>query len=342
MSSPARGSVVARSSGPAAAADLDAPAGVAVGLDGAVYIAEAGNHRITVVRDGALEVLAGLGQPGLAGDGGPPRAALLEAPRFIAVDAFDRVSVVEERRGRIRRIDPATDTIDTIAGRRETGFGPISDVQTDARALRVVPLGQGHVVVSIGPSGRVSLIHPERELVELVVVDDPTPGPADSTPVNARQAPLILNAGGLIVDGDRLLITGQDEVRSVDFDRAVATPSAWISSLFMPTSAARPGGLVFEPDGSLLVVDGDDDYVRRFLRDSGLRSSGARGLTGFIVAAQRLVHAHDDLPAARQLRRSCLATSVGRRALSTAPADARGARRFGPARHPARRGGRDG
>src|SRR5688500_984010 len=66
--------------GPAARAELNNPFGVVRGPDGAVYICDMGNHKIRRIRpDGIIETVAGNGQAGYAGDGGPaPRAALNE------------------------------------------------------------------------------------------------------------------------------------------------------------------------------------------------------------------------------------------------------------------------
>ena len=58
--------------GPAAAAQLNNPFGIARGPDGALYICDMDNHRIRkVTPDGKITTVAGTGQRGWSGDGGP-------------------------------------------------------------------------------------------------------------------------------------------------------------------------------------------------------------------------------------------------------------------------------
>ena len=60
--------------GPAAAALLNGPAAVAVGADGTVYIADAGNERVRAVVGGQIQTVAGTGAKGFGGDGGDATA----------------------------------------------------------------------------------------------------------------------------------------------------------------------------------------------------------------------------------------------------------------------------
>ena len=67
--------------GPAAAASLQFPVGVAVDSGGSVYIADVGNNRIRKVSGGIITTFAGKGGSfGFSGDGGPASAASLSGP----------------------------------------------------------------------------------------------------------------------------------------------------------------------------------------------------------------------------------------------------------------------
>jgi hypothetical protein len=67
--------------GPAAAAQLYAPQGLAQDAAGNLYVADSGNHKIRVIRkDGTIQTVAGTGVAGSSGDGGPAMSAQLNNP----------------------------------------------------------------------------------------------------------------------------------------------------------------------------------------------------------------------------------------------------------------------
>jgi RHS repeat-associated protein len=99
---------------PALEARLNLPVDVVAGPDGSVYIADNGYSRILRVGpDGILRSIAGNGNIGFSGDGGPATAATLNRPRSIALGVDGSIYFLEAQR--IRRI--GTDgTITTVAG----------------------------------------------------------------------------------------------------------------------------------------------------------------------------------------------------------------------------------
>jgi uncharacterized protein (TIGR03437 family) len=102
--------------GPASAARLNAPYGVAADRAGNLYIADLGNNRVRKVGpDGVITTVAGTGQAGSAGDGGPAVAAQLNAPRNVAVDGFGGLYIAEFNGHRIRLVTP-DGLIQTVAG----------------------------------------------------------------------------------------------------------------------------------------------------------------------------------------------------------------------------------
>lgn len=102
--------------GPAIAASLDDPAGLALDGNGNLYIADSNNNRIRRVDpEGRITTIAGTGVSSSTGDGGPATAATMADPEGIAIAADGTLYVGEAVGNRIRRIAP-DGAISTFAG----------------------------------------------------------------------------------------------------------------------------------------------------------------------------------------------------------------------------------
>jgi sugar lactone lactonase YvrE len=109
--------------GPAAQAGLFYPVSVAWGEDGTLYIAGRGSHRIRKVsRAGVISTLAGTGESGYGGDGGPGPEATISWPFGIAADVQGNVYIADQNNKRVRKVDPEG-LISTVAGSGEAGDG---------------------------------------------------------------------------------------------------------------------------------------------------------------------------------------------------------------------------
>ena len=109
--------------GPATEAALAEPSGLALDSDGNLYIADTANNRIRRVDavTGLIATLAGDGDPGFAGDGGPAESASLYNPSGIAFDSSGNLLIADTGNNVIRQVTP-DGVITTAAGNGERGF----------------------------------------------------------------------------------------------------------------------------------------------------------------------------------------------------------------------------
>jgi hypothetical protein len=143
--------------GPATAARLDGPEGVATDGLGNLYIADYGNTRVRKVNSrGTITTIAGNGKVGFSGDGGPATSARMGTPVGVAADAQRNVYIADYYTERVRKVGPGG-TITTIAG---TGRGGFSGDGGRATLARVSPYGvavdgQGNVYIADYTNSRV-------------------------------------------------------------------------------------------------------------------------------------------------------------------------------------------
>jgi sugar lactone lactonase YvrE len=124
--------------GQATLAQLNTPGGVALDVEGNIYISEASNYIRKISTFGIITTIAGNGSSGDTGDGGAATDASIDFPGNLTVDLRGNIYFSCEFLGCIRKVS-ITGIISTYAGKEIVGYGGDGGPATDA--LITNPLG---------------------------------------------------------------------------------------------------------------------------------------------------------------------------------------------------------
>ncbi len=146
--------------GPALEASLYQPYEVRFDRAGNIFFAEMQNHVVRRVdaRTRIITTVAGTGQPGFSGDGGPANQAQLRQPHSIAFASDGALLICDIANFRIRRVDLGTGIISTFAGTGEAGPTP------DGAPLAGTPLN-GPRAITADPAGNLYVVLREGNMV---------------------------------------------------------------------------------------------------------------------------------------------------------------------------------
>ena len=285
--------------GPAVAAQLDSPMGVAVDPMGNLYLADTLNHRIRRVDpSGTITTIAGTGEEGFIGDNGPAVAAQLYYPIGVAVDPLGNLFVADTFNNRIRRVDPSG-TITTIAGTGERGFngddGPAVAAQlhypmglaVDSAGNLLIADSYNHRIRRVDPSGTISTIAGTGE--EGFSGDN---GPAVRAALDFPRGVAADGAGNLYIadtwnhrirrvdpSGIITTIAGSGETRS-----EVGNLGGGFSGDGGPAVQAQlknPRGVAVDGTGNLYIADSNNHRIRRVDPSGTISTIAGIGGPGF-------------------------------------------------------------
>ena len=126
---------------------------VAADAAGNVYVAIYAGRVVRVTPGGGVTTIAGTGEEGYSGDGGPAIGARLFHPHGVAVGPDGALYIADTENRRIRRVDPATGVITTLGD--SVGITVSVAVGRDGTVYSadVVRNGLGGGIVQITPAG---------------------------------------------------------------------------------------------------------------------------------------------------------------------------------------------
>jgi sugar lactone lactonase YvrE len=152
--------------GPATSAQLNQPRAVVVDANNNVYIADAGNHRVRQVSaaDGTIKIVAGTGAAGFSGDGASAKFAQLNAPSGLGIDSAGAIYINDLNNHRIRKADPNTGIITTVAGNGVAGYNGdggqaiLARLNLDSQTTKLAIDGAGNLYLPDALNNRVRMV----------------------------------------------------------------------------------------------------------------------------------------------------------------------------------------
>ncbi|MSR53999.1 MAG: hypothetical protein EXS09_12020 [Gemmataceae bacterium] len=130
----------------AAEAPLVDPRVVTVDKAGRIWILERSGHALRVVEEGKIRTVAGTGEKGFSGDGGPALKAKMDGPKFLWIDPAGDVLIADTENHCIRKFEVKSGSITRIAGTGKKGKDGAGNSALEVSLSR--PHG-----IAIGPDG---------------------------------------------------------------------------------------------------------------------------------------------------------------------------------------------
>jgi DNA-binding beta-propeller fold protein YncE len=279
--------------GPATEAQLHDPAGIARGPDGALYLCDTANHRIRkVTADGRIATVAGTGERGWSGDGGPAAAAKLADPYEVRFDDAGNVFWVERLSHCVRKLDAKSGVIGTIAGNGTAGFSGDGHPATQAQLNEPHSIGfdrAGNLYICDVKNHRIRKVDMRSGIISTFAgtgeKKTATNGaPSSGTPLSGPRALDFDRQGNLWValrEGNAVL---KLDLAAGRIFRIAGTGQKGFTGDGGPAATATfsgPKGLSAAPNGNIYVADTENHAIRMIDIKRGtiqlVAGTGARG-----------------------------------------------------------------
>jgi sugar lactone lactonase YvrE len=269
------------------------PYGIIFGPDGGLYFCDLDNQRIRRfdLRTRRMTTVAGNGEKGYSGDGGPATAGALNMPHEIQFDASGHLYIAERDNHVIRKVDGATGVMSTLAGTNAAGFsgdgGPAARAQL-RQPHSIVIDRQGQLLICDIGNQRIRKVDLATGTIDTWagtgVAQPPSDGaPVKGTPLNGPRTMVLDERGDLYLalrEGNAIY---RIDTRAQTLHHIAGTGKQGYTGDGGPARAAElagPKGLAYG-NGTLFVADTENHAIRQVDLRSGvittILGTGERG-----------------------------------------------------------------
>jgi sugar lactone lactonase YvrE len=245
--------------GHGASAKFISPYGVAVDLNGIVYVADSGNHRIRMISpSGIVTTLAGSSQGFLDGFG---TAAQFSGPYGVAVDLNGTIYVADTFNNRIRMIS-SSGNVTTLAGSSEGSSDGVGTAAQFKRPSGVAVNSNGTIYVADFADYKIRKISSSGNVTTLAGSSE---GSSDGVGTAAKfRVPfgVAVDSNGIVYVAD----SGNHRIRMISPSGNVTTLAGTLegSSDGVGTAAQfnGPSGVAVDSNGIVYVADSGNHIIR--------------------------------------------------------------------------------
>lgn len=277
------------------------PYGMTIGPDGMLYWCDLGNQRVRRMDLATKRVtdVAGNGQRGYSGDGGPATQASLSAPHELVFDSKGDLYFAERDNNVIRKVDMKTGIISTAAGTGMAGYsgdgGPGNKAQL-RQPHCVIRDRDGNLLICDLMNNRIRKLHLDTGIIETyggAGEGKPTPegAPLAGTPLNGPRTMVLAPDGDLYLalrEGNVILrLDGKTKM----WHRVAGTGESGYSGDGGPALDAKfggsmarlagPKGMTLGPGNTLIVADTESEAIREIdLKTGTIKTILGAGVLG--------------------------------------------------------------
>ncbi len=244
-------------------------------------------------RSGVITTVAGNGEEGYSGDGGPATQAALNEPYGIALDRAGNLYLADRLNRRVRRVDAASGLITTVAGTGDAAYSGDGGPAAAGRARRAErprlrPGDQRLLYITDVADNRVRVVDLAGGTIATFAGTGAAEHSGDGGKATAAGT-FGARAVKLGADGTVYILERQgSSLRAVDPQTGIITTIAGTTARGYsgdggPALAAvfdAPKEMAIDRDGSLLIVDTENHAIRRIDRATGIVTNVAGGRQG--------------------------------------------------------------